>query len=332
MKTISIITAAVLVLLTLSFLGVQSAATQASSASGQSGLIPNIGTYHCSATQPCPMGVVDYGVNGNSHYSYTSIEFKSWANFTTLNIGLATKGLPNHHMTVQQNTVDYKVYENGIPGEYWTQDVPTIAQSSGSFKIGAEDNIWNFSSPSARMGGTIFGNLNSDCSLHGGQPTFYFCVAKQSFTTTLPFEIQMVVLTGKVTSGPHAGNSAVEFEFAVYHSGSLLGSHAYDLVAFNGKAAAFPKFLVGGNNPLGLNNDYETVLCGPGGGSSVHIISISAKISEFYAPTKFGSYKVIPHAWSAGSDTAETVSGVHVTGSGQTGVASGGADNNNQIF
>jgi len=298
---------------------------------------PDYGTYTCSSTSPCPMGVTDYGVNGKSTYSYKAVEWNTWSNFTKLTIA------GNHQMTIQQNTVDYGVYETGKgpakSGVYWIQDVPYITQSGKSYTIQLLDNIWNMSSTTAEMGGKIFGNLESDCSQTGGQPQFYYCVGKQVFKTTLPFEIQMLAFTEVLPSGGHAGSSAVFFAIAVYHSGTLVGSATFDEVAFNGAATggAQPWFQVGGTNPYGLPNDAETVQCGPGGGSSQVITKVAATMSEFYVPVGGGAFSPVPHAWSAGSDTAETVSGVLMkhgtTGSGfNDGVAKTGADNNVQLW
>ena len=308
----------------------------ASAPAAQLGPRPLIGTYTCSATLPCPMGVADYGVNKKSTYTYQASEFRSWANFTKLSIG-GTKS-----MTVQQNTVAYGVYETGkgraISGEYWIQDVPVINQIGTSYQITIEDNIWNFSSPTAEMSGTIFGNQQSDCSLSGGQPKYYYCVGAQTITTTLPFSIEMLVTASVLTSGTHSGASVVTFAINVYHGTSLVGGAVFDAVAFNGKATggAEPAFQVGGNNPYGLNNDAETVLCGPGGGSSVPISKVHATMSELYLPSGSSTLTPIPHAWSAGSDTAETVSGVKMgattTAGIHTGVAKSGVDNNVQLF
>lgn len=297
--------------------------------------IPNIGAYNCSSTKPCPMGLVDYGVNGKTDYSYTAIETESWVNFTKLTIGKASNGL-NHKMDVQQNTVAYNIYEDGISGEYWIQDVPQITQSGTSYKVTAEDNVWNFSTATAIMGGTVTGNLLNDCS--GGKGSgneFYYCYADQTYTTTLPFEIEMVEITGvDNTFAGHSGASAVEFEFGVYHNGVLLSSSlvAYDWVDFNTNSApTAPQIHVGGFNPFSYN-DYETLVAGPNGGSSVKMTDIAATFSAYYAPSSYGVFVTVPHAWSAGSDTAETASNVHMTGSGTTGIASKGADNNVQLF
>ena len=301
------------------------------------------------------MGIADYGVNGKSTYSYQASNFVSWANFTTLSIGtspIGCLGSQTQCMTIQQNLVAYKVYEKGskalaspdnspdkklkIAGEYWPQDVPFVAQSGSSFVVNELDNIWNFSSSTAEMNGQIFPNLLSQCSQHGGQPQFYYCVGKATISTTLPFEIKIVLQTGILSSGTYSGHSYFEFGIWVYHSNSLVGGGWYDEVAFSAaKVKTAPYFFVSGsqNNPLGLYNDAETVLCGPGGGSSVKINSISASLTEAYIPLTGGSLTPISHAWSSGTDTAETVSNVQMSSSvAGVGTAGAGADNNVQLW
>ena len=71
-----------------------------------------IGYYKCSSTVPCPEGIVDYGINKASSYSYHAVTFDSWANFTTLSIGTSSNSC-NGCMTIQQNLVDYNVFEKG---------------------------------------------------------------------------------------------------------------------------------------------------------------------------------------------------------------------------
>ena len=97
-----------------------------------------IGTYTCSSSMPCPVGVTDYGVNKASKYSYHATTFVSWANFTKLSIGtspIGCLGPQTHCISIQQNLVDYAVTENGKSGEYWVQDVPFVAQSGSNFVV-----------------------------------------------------------------------------------------------------------------------------------------------------------------------------------------------------
>lgn len=301
---------------------------------------PAIGFYSCTSSSPCPMGPTDYGVNGKTDYSYNTTAFRSWANFTKLNIGDCNEQGCNGQMTIQQNTVLYGVYEQASSkdkadsGEYWIQDVPYITQTSkGNYEINLLDNIWNFSAGNAEMSGTIYGNLKGDCSQSGGQPEFYYCLGNQEPTVTLPFQVEMTVNASVLDSGSHKGSTAVEFWIAVYQNKKLVMNVPFDEVAWNAKAPASPYFLVGGQNPLGLFNDAEDVLCGPGGGSSVILTNVAAKMTTYYFNTSTSKWTDIPHAWSAGTDTAETVSGAALSkGTGNTAVAKHGTDNNVQLW
>jgi Thermopsin len=318
---------------------------------------PDIGFYTCSATSPCPMGVADYGVNGASSYSYQASKFESWANFTTLSIGESPNGCIGSQsdcMTIQQNLVAYNVFEQGrnapsaaspdkkakFSGEYWPQDVPFVAQSGSEFYVNELDNIWNFSSPTAEMNGGISADLLGQCAQHGGEPEYYYCLGDATIATTLPMEIEMVLTTGVMTSGTYTGHSYFEFGIWVYHSNTLVGGGWFDEVAFSAKVSATkaskaPYFFVSGSqkNPLGLYNDAETVLCGPGGGSTVSINSVSGNVTEAYIPLSGGSLTPVPHAWSAGTDTAETVSHVKMISTvAGVGESTSGTDNNNQLW
>lgn len=280
------------------------------------------------------MGVADYGTSTQGTYSYSSSEFSSWANFTKLVINGGASG---SGMTIQQNLVDRNVYENGISGVYWAQDVPFVTQSGSKYYVQEEDNIWNFSTAykkNPEMAGLIHPDLLGHCS-SGGQPTYYGCVAspkQYNFSTTLPFEILMQTKTLVLKSGTYAGSSAIEFGIWVYHNNVLVKGQWFDEVAFNSTAGnSKPGFHVADKtDPWGNNYDAETVLCGPGGGQSQAITSISATISESYLSG--GAFQSVPHAYSAGTNTAETVTGVRMSGSGLTGVASFGTDNLVQLW
>jgi Thermopsin len=311
------------------------------------------GSCTSSGSTGCQMGIADYGCSDSTCSTtdaYNATEVSSWANFTTaLNIGAATPsgdGLCNSGcLSIQQNAVIQGAYDHGgaaskssPTGIYWLQNVPFVScvtsgcPSGGSYKITVEDNVWNFTTPTAILKGAVYGNLLGDCSSSGkfaGDPA-YFCVAKQSFTTTLPFEIRMTEITGSFGSVLSRGTSEAEFLLSVYHSGTLLtgGSFAYDLVAFNGIGYHWPNFHVGGTTPV-VNDeffyyDYATDIIGPGGSTNVALTSITAKLTEFYAPSTLGVYKAIPNAYSVGYDTAETSTNVHVT-STTVGVVKGAA-------
>jgi hypothetical protein len=314
-------------------------------ATGSSAFLPRVsgpststvGNYACTSSSPCPMGVTDYGSANGKTYSYTATEFVSWANFTALTIGGGKK------MTIQQNLVDYNVAVEHNQGVYWIQNVPRISQTSSGYQISFEDNIWNFSAayktnptmgPAGGNGNSyLTGALNGKCSggvFKAAPVTYYACGTGTVATAKAPFEIKMVTSTLTISSGTRKGDSSVTFAAYVYAGGKLSAGYAYDQVAFTSKTSSSPAFKVGGSNPYGLYNDAELVLCGPGGGATVSITNISATLSEFYLSK--GKLTAIPHAWSGGSDTAETVSGVHMTASSKIGDASHGSDNKVQLW
>ena len=135
---------------------------------------------------------------------YHAATFDSWVNFTKLAIGtspIGCLGAQTKCISIQQNLVDYRVSENGKAGEYWIQDVPFVAQSGSNFVVNQLDNIWNFSSGSAQLGGLLHPNLLGRCAQTGGQPRYYYCQGKLTIKTTLPFEILMTTTTGVLTSG-----------------------------------------------------------------------------------------------------------------------------------
>lgn len=297
------------------------------------------------------MGIADYGcanLKCTATDPYNAIEFESWANFTKLNIGSSSGGSCSPGcMTIQQNTVVQGVYDMGgsanassPTGEYWIQNVPFISQSGKSYTISVEDNIWNFTTPTAIVKGEMHGNLLKDCSTSGkfSGNVGYYCVAEQSFTTTLPFEVNMTVITGSFGSAKKGGLSEVEFLVAIYHNNKLLsgGSFAYDMVSFNGKGATWPNFHVGGTTPQVSGEYYfydaAADLVGPGDGSSVAFMKIAATLSEYYAPTTVGVFNIIPHAYSVGYDTAETSSGVKMTGGATTHIATASSGSDNFAF
>jgi len=278
------------------------------------------------------MGVADYGKDSSGTYAYTTTEFVSWANFTSLTIGSASNGY-NHQMTVQQNLVDY--VKTASPSKvYWTQDVPYVSQSRTEYTVTLLDNIWNFSAyPASMTANAITGNLLGNCSggvSKSGSTGFYYCEGTIQFQTTLPFELKMTTVTGTLAGGTYSGDSYVEFLVSVLHGATLVGSQAFDKVAFHSTSGDTPAFKVGGNNPWGTKNDAETVLCGPGGGSTVTISAINAQISESYLN---GTLQPVPHAYANGFDTAETVKKVHMSIL-TTGIARAltGTDNTNELW
>jgi hypothetical protein len=320
------------------------------------------------------MGVVDYGLNKTSLYNYTSYAFASWVNFTALQVRgvlgatsetnmsstwapattttttatvttstTASSTMDNETapelpdaITVQQNLVDTGVASGKNIGSYWTQDVVLVNQTAPNknFTVYPISNIWNVSSANAKMSSKVNGNMTGMCDLTGGVPKFYYC-ASSGVKMTLPFSVRFVTITGTMSNGTYKGDSYVNFYVGVYQNNALKYGVTFDKVIFNSNATNTPVFKVGGKSPNNISfNDAETVLAGPGS-SSIAILSVlNATISESYFNSS-DKLVSVPHAWSAGSNTAELVmpvgmsSKISGTGIAQVSVASA---NNTQLW
>lgn len=299
------------------------------------GAVPGL----CSTT--CAMGITDYGVTpSGASYTYNTHMVESFADVSKFTIGAANGGgcldaNAADCMTLQSNWVTKGVQEQGFSGEYWMQDVPEIGYDSscsspcvsGTYSVTFLDNIWNLSYSSicplghghgCMNAAGITGNGTGSCTSYGGAPTFYYCVGATTYGLTLPFTVWtfMSISPGSGTIyGPCASNttrSCVDFYMSVSEGGSIVVGGYFDSVAFKpgSHGAGAPVFHVANASmPYGLPYDGEWDFCGPGGGSSVSMTATSVNMQTFYwGPA--ASWQSIKHAWSSGSDTAETASGV----------------------
>ena len=301
----------------------------------------------------CPMGIVDYGTTRlgfrTDLYNYSASEFLSRTEFTALTIGAASKRGFDGMMSLQLNVVDRDVAVNSNLGTYWIQDVADIKQIdvNKTFQVSFTDNIWNFTPVRFGAGipspinGNIFGNELKKCSSNGiGKTTngyeFYGCVAEGKFNVTLPFTVELGVTTW-TNIYPQKGRevSYVDFGYNLLNGGRAVSGLKFDRVYFDSKVPGNPRFYVYGGGALaGFRSDAENVLGGEAYGVSVAIIQIKANMNMMYQPSGKEGLVQIPHAWSAGSDTSETVTGVMMSKSptANMGVAMSGADNSNQLW
>jgi len=99
-------------------------------------------------SEPAPMGIVDYGIGPKGRpYQYNTTAFLGIVNVYNLNT-YNSSFLFSSEMSFQLNV--NLVFTNGNSSyTYWIQDA-AIVYTSDNF-VYFEDNIWNFSSPSASM-------------------------------------------------------------------------------------------------------------------------------------------------------------------------------------
>lgn len=308
------------------------AATAAPPKHGFAAKNPNLVAPGCHVS-PCPMGIVDYGItpSGGSTYSYSANEVESLANLSALTF---SKGSTNAQcldanstacMQFQSNWVATGVEVHNNAGDYWTQNVVQVAYDSncskpcvsGTYSVTWLDNIWNFSwtncTSSTGKGcmnsGDLKGNGDGKCISHGGAPKYYYCNTATYYDYSLPFSIWNFMSIGMTNSSP--SSSVVDFSGLVRQGNTSSGPGYYDKVVFKSgsKGGGTPVFEVKpSNTPYGLPFDGEWVICGPGhgplSGRRVTFSSITAELSTYYY---HGRWSSIPHAWSSGANSAQSV-------------------------
>lgn len=194
--------------------------------------------------------------------------------------------------------------------QFWTQNV--VEYSTFSHQLAFIDNVWNFSGSS----GTLSRNAILAHGPNGTQvgSTFYYALGPV-LTIGYPFTISLFL-----NSGPGTDGNLVFFNYTLSNATeSLAGS--YDYVEFNssGGAASGPlppaEYLADGAayNPLGLPDDFEVDVVGPGGGSNFDVLNASAALDLYYWSAANQRFVVVPSAFDAGAETGETSAGLAST-------------------
>jgi hypothetical protein len=274
----------------------------------------------CGSNASCPMGIADYGVGPNGTYSYSAKQVQAITRLKQLSTTQA--------MSLQLNGV-VKIISEGI---YWAQDViqiiPTqIFPGLTSWIIVETDNVWNFSAPNANMtqSSSVFeGNKLGECSISGIESTtnsnghtqmYWYCLSKISGLSPIynPQSLVFVLHMGN-NVGMNLSCKCIRFEYTIDNgSGRKVLAHLiFDQVDFLEANITFPVFVIKtGITPSGNLYDLENVFGGNCCGRNAQPQSINATMMMLYeAATYGGGFRDVPHAWSAGDDTAETVTNV----------------------
>lgn len=266
---------------------------------------------------PAPMGVGSYGVKNVSGtltpYNYTTSSFEGSLtvyNASELYLGIAS---PTSY-GVQLNAVLNNVTLFGNRGyQYWTQNVAVYTGSNKTLTF--VDNIWNFTSPNAVISGSEFYSYNG--SVVPG--VFYYKVGPV-VSVTFPFTLDMYLNTSDVN-----GHNTVFFNYSIT-SGGNTHSASYDEVQFNSTSPGSvsnvkpANYEVSGNTLTGtgfIPMDAEMIIGGPGGGSTAVFQKINATMNLYYKGNS-GTYSSVKSAYSSGSETGETSSGISESYSGTT--------------
>ncbi len=273
---------------------------------------------------PAPMGIGDFGVRNTTGTAQGYIlRSTSWQAVLSLNDTSALyldDGSPDY-FGIQLNTVMTNTTVAGNTSySYWIQNV--VFYSSATQQLRFIDNIWNFSNPSTNEPASTFYQYNGTPVA----PTFYYDVYPSfnlpALNVPFPFTIHLYE-NSSLTEDPttHDVWSTVRFGYDIVNgTGVALYQGVYDTVLFNSSVTAtdnppVPEFTVDGTafNPVGLLDDAEVMIGGPGGGSTTTVYAINGTERLQYLNLSTMQYTNDPSAWDLGTDTGETVEGISET-------------------
>ncbi|HYK94070.1 MAG TPA: thermopsin family protease [Thermoplasmata archaeon] len=280
---------------------------------------------------PAPMGLAYYGLSEGSHGQVvpTTLNTTSlWGQVNVNGVGIQPLDLfqssPDSY-GIQLNAVLTNVTLFGTPGyQFWTQNVVEYyAQSDFLILV---TNIWNFS------GGPISANALYAHGAFGtnfyGALGFYYAQYFVPMPITQPFNLSLYMNSSVI-----GGRDAVNFTVALSGPGESL-TLPYDYAVFNSTLPLGTPLTTPSNytadgfsyNPLGLTNDFELILGGPGGGSQADLATADATLGLAYWNAALGAYEPTPTAYSYGGETGETVTGANVAWTSGSGGPGGLAD------
>ncbi len=272
-----------------------------------------------------PTGLSSYG---SLTTTYTQ-GVRGVMSFNQLDIGYFSSTLLNNSNVVQfSGTGSASLQENsflwlgeGLAGVYWVQNVVLINQTLGyQYELQLVNNIWNFSTVTNSIeSGGVQGNGSPQCIVLNNQKSCpYIYVDPNIFSVTIPFSITLTMTAAQSATGA----ATVNFEYLI-ESQSQNVSGVYDSVIFlPGSPPLSSYFQIGGDTPLGISlpggtsfafpSDFEYVIGGPGGGSSVFVNSIMASEELLYEDNQ-GAFVPTTDAFSTGSVTGEQAFGITVS-------------------
>jgi thermopsin len=258
---------------------------------------------------PAPLGVADYGLQNSSGTitPYTLATTSLEGTYTPYEVtGLSQDISGPDEYGVQLNAVlnNVTLFGNSTY-QFWTQNV--IEYSTYSSELYFVSNIWNFS------GGPLGANTFYQVGPNGtvAAPELYYGVGGP-IQVTYPFTLNLFL-----NSTLENGRDAVYFNFSL-DSGTGFFAGSYDFAVFNstvvgGPVTPVPEYVANGfsYNPIGLPDDFEMVMGGPGGGSNFDALNAHANFGLQYLNST-DSYTSVPSAYGYGSETGETTVGATV--------------------
>jgi len=270
------------------------------------------------ATVPSPMGIADYGIEDVGGVNVPTQSFEQSVSgrvsMDRLSLNYPNSAGPDEY-TAQLNTVATSVTLFGNSSyQMWTQNV--IYYYEGTHTLHLADAIVNFTN--------VDFNFSANTVIEGNgyfDPGFgYFFPYGPTLNVPEPFTIQFYNNLSVVD-----GDSAVYFNYSVTSPNGVQGG-SYDLVVFNSQpltgppiTSVQPLYEISGYQLSGTGYiplDVELILGGDGGGSTASIFNIDATMQLFLEALHSSTYIPIPAAYSYGSETGETVTGIAEWASG----------------
>ncbi|HTP53998.1 MAG TPA: thermopsin family protease [Thermoplasmata archaeon] len=276
---------------------------------------------------PAPIGLAYYGLSGTGTgpavatiLNTTAVQGTVDANATGIQ-GLDLYQSSPDSYGIQLNSVLTNVTLFGQSGfSFWTQNVVEYYPSSGFMVL--ITNIWNFSGGS--YNGNEFYQHGSFGTNYYGELGYYYAELVVPFPVYYPFN-----LTLTMNSGINDGRDNMSFSDSLVSPtlpGEDFSVSNWDYAIFNSTTVAFPGPLTNPSNytangesydPLGLTNDFELDICGPGGGSQVDLGAADATLGLSYLSG--GTFVSVPAAYNYGGETGETATGANVAWSNAPG-------------
>ncbi|HXW67848.1 MAG TPA: thermopsin family protease, partial [Thermoplasmata archaeon] len=258
---------------------------------------------------PAPWGIGEFGLRNVSGVitPFTLTTTKVAASFSTGELtGLSPDISGPDQYGVQVNAVLNNVTIEGSHGyQFWTQNVfdfyPALHQ------IVFVSNIWNFSAIPIACNTFYSTDGNFVC------PVYYYgesALMPASYPFTVNFWMNSSLIGGRdavffnysVNSG--AGVEYGSFNYAIFNSLAPGGNPA---------ATPVPAYVATGSayNPIGLLDDMEIMIGGPGGGSNFDLLGAeSTYMTLQYFNDSADAFQNVPSAYNVGGDTGETSYGV----------------------
>jgi thermopsin len=275
---------------------------------------------------PAPMGLAYYGLSANatdgvvaSVLNTTSLRGTVETNASGIEANDLFQSSPDSY-AIQLNAVVTGVQlfgstegPGGVPFQFWTQNVAEFFPESGLVIL--VTNVWNFS------GGALSANAFYAHGTHGEQVggSYYFAQVMLPAPVTGPWNLTLFE-NSTVTSG----RDAIDFS-VVLASRTTTYAYPYDFVVFNSLRSTGPPVTVPANytadgfgyNPMGLTNDFELAIGGPGDGSQATLFTADATLGLAYWDGS--AYVSVPAAFNYAGETGETSTGANVAWSDAAG-------------